>query len=76
MLKAMIWDDGNGGLYRAKGGRGTINYSTGQMQMRGLPADTEISAICVSDSALGGESTTLGAGEGTSLSNLLGTLTY
>ena len=68
---AIMWDNGQGVLHRAKGGKGTINYATGVAQISGLPANTEMNIIAITDSALGGASTSLGAGEGTTSSNFL-----
>tara|TARA_R110002012_G_scaffold320339_1_gene543315 strand:- start:19832 stop:21289 length:1458 start_codon:yes stop_codon:yes gene_type:complete len=68
---AIIWDDSQGNLRRQKGGVGTINYSTGMIQLTGLPPNTEMNIIAITDSALGGESTTLGAGQGTDNANTI-----
>ncbi len=67
----IMWDDGQGNLRRQAGGVGTINYSTGMMQMTGLPSNTEMAIVAINDSALGGESTTLGAGQGTAVNNIM-----
>ena len=68
---AIMWDDGYGNLRRQKGGVGTVNYSTGMMQITGLPPNTEFHCTAISDSALGNESTTLGGGQGTAVNNII-----
>ena len=67
--EAIMWDDGFGNLRRQKGGVGTVNYSTGMMQITGLPPNSEMNIVAITDSALGGESTTLGGGQGTDNAN-------